>query len=282
MKSWPIFCRLLKRKKTPKKAAKVINENLEGYFCSKSVFNLSKKVLTETEIRVLGKDLGFAVTRTKINETDLRADISKFARKMRCKLFFRNEPTENFCEAPAFRVKSNWNPPKGHSAIEIFESRLETEIFSVLPGTPFDYNLSKEQWLAMRGLAEDQNVMIRPADKVSCVVVWDQVDNLAESDRQVKNNETYESSSFKDADLVKLVEKSNSIFHSLRKRKLITEEELKYFTYKYKKVTKFGKMHLLPKIHKRLVNVPVRPVISNCGTATEKSSEYLDHLYNLL
>ena len=29
--------------KTPKKAAKVITERLEGYFCSKSVFNLSKK-----------------------------------------------------------------------------------------------------------------------------------------------------------------------------------------------------------------------------------------------
>ena len=32
------------------------------------------------------------------------------------------------------------------------------------------------------------------------------------------------------ANLVKLVEKSNSIFQSLRKRKLITEEELKDFT----------------------------------------------------
>ena len=30
--------------KTPTKAAKVINERLEGYFCSKSVFNLIKKV----------------------------------------------------------------------------------------------------------------------------------------------------------------------------------------------------------------------------------------------
>ena len=60
----------------------------------------------------------------------------------------------------------------------------------------------------------------------------------------------------KDANLVKLVEKSNSIFQSLRKRKLITEEELKKdFTYKYKKAINFGKMYLLPKIHKRLVNV---------------------------
>ena len=84
MKSWSIFCCLLKQRKHLKK---LINENLEGYFCSKSVFNLSKNVLTETEIHVLEKNLGFALTRTKINETDLRADFNKFARKMRCKVF---------------------------------------------------------------------------------------------------------------------------------------------------------------------------------------------------
>ena len=36
-------------------------------------------------------------------------------------------------------------------------------------------------------------------------------------------------------------------------------------------------MYLLPKIHKRLGNVPGRPVISNCGTPTEKVSEFLDY-----
>ena len=138
----------------------------------------------------------------------------------------------------------------------------------MLPGTPLGYNLSKEEWSARRHSAEDQNVMIRSAVEGSCVVVWD--------------NETYESNNFKDADLVKLVEKSNSIFHSFRKRKVITEEELRYFTYKYKKVTKFGKMYQLPKIHKCLVNVPGSPVISNCDTATDKASEFLYHLYNLL
>ena len=35
-------------------------------------------------------------------------------------------------------------------------------------------------------------------------------------------------------------------------------------------------MYLLPKIHKRLSNVPDRPVISNSGTTTEKVSEFLD------
>ena len=34
---------------------------------------------------------------------------------------------------------------------------------------------------------------------------------------------------------------------------------------------------LLPKIHKRLYDAPGRPVLSNCGTPTEKVSEFLDN-----
>ena len=34
-------------------------------------------------------------------------------------------------------------------------------------------------------------------------------------------------------------------------------------------------MHKIPKIHKRLYDVPGRPVISNCGTPTEFLEHYL-------
>ena len=47
----------------------------------------------------------------------------------------------------------------------------------------------------MRGLAEDRNIIVKPADKGSCVVVWDRKDYIAEVDRQFKDNETYENSS---------------------------------------------------------------------------------------
>ena len=77
--------------------------------------------------------------------------------------------------------------------------------------------------------------------------------------------------------MVKLVEKSNTMFQSLRRKNLIAEKELKYFSYQYKRSTKFGKMYPLPKIHKRLDNVPGGPVISNCETPTERASEFLDH-----
>ena len=129
----------------------------------------------------------------------------------------------------------------------------------------------------MRCLAENRNIIIKLAEKGSFVVVWDQEHYIAEADRQLKDNETYKSSNLKDEDLVKLVEKSNNIFQSLRKKKFIAEEELKYFTGKYKKATNFGKMYLLRKIHKRLVNITGCPVISNCGIPTEKASKFLDH-----
>ena len=51
----------------------------------------------------------------------------------------------------------------------------------------------------------------------------------------------------------------------------------------YLDTTNLGKLYLLPKIHKRLHNVPGRPVISNCGSPTEKASDFLDfHLKPLM
>ena len=42
--------------------------------------------------------------------------------------------------------------------------------------------------------------------------------------------------------------------------------------HEYKKVTNLGKLYFLPKIYKKLFDVPGWPVISNCGTPTEKVS----------
>ena len=52
---------------------------------------------------------------------------------------------------------------------------------------------------------------------------------------------------------------------------------MKYFVYDYKNASNLGKLCFLPKFHKRLSNIPGRPVVSNCGTPTEKASEFLDY-----
>ena len=116
------------------------------------MFNFSRKVLTETKIYPLEKALRFASTPTMINESELKRDVNEFSSKMRCKLYFRNEPRKKFSE------KSSLN---GHPALELFLSKFENEVFHVFPGIPRDYNLSKEERLPMRGLAEDRNIIIK-------------------------------------------------------------------------------------------------------------------------
>ena len=64
----------------------------------------------------------------------------------------------------------------------------------------------------------------------------------------------------------------------MRSHKLISEKELKYFTYDFKKATNLGKLYFLPKIHKRLSAVLGRPVMSNCVTPTQNVSECLGYI----
>ena len=90
--------------------------------------------------------------------------------------------------------------------------------------------------------------------------MWNREDYLAEAGKQLQDVDIYEDTDFQESNLVKLKEKSNTMFQSLRKKNLITEKELKYFCYQYKNSRNFGNMYLLPKIHKRLDNVPGRPV----------------------
>ena len=60
---------------------------------------------------------------------------------------------------------------------------------------------------------------------------------------------------------------------NIRKGGDVCTDALIYFLIKD---AKFARFYLLPKIHKRLYNVPRRPVILNCGYYTENISSFSD------
>ena len=156
-------------------------------------------------------------------------------------------------------------------------SQIENELFKPIK-TPLGYsNLSKEEWEAVRTLADDSNIVIKKADKGSCVVIWDRSDYITEAESHFRNELVYKNISFKQDMLCNLVTKSNSFFKDHRRSGCIMEKELKYFSYEYKKIANLEKLYLLPKIHKRLQTVPGRPVISNCGIPAEKLLKFLDY-----
>lgn len=95
--------------------------------------------------------------------------------------------------------------------------------------------------------------------------------------------ETYEDVTFGEHGLSGVVDRNNDGFLELKRKKPITENVYQCFTYKFNKPSILGKFYLFHKIHKRLFNAPSRTVISNCGTPTEKASEFLyRHLYPIL
>ena len=64
------------------------------------------------------------------------------------------------------------------------------------------------------------------------------------------------------------------MIRKLRYRGEINHETLEYFSVNNPKL---GRFYLLPKTHKRLHNVPERPVISNSGFYTENISSFIEY-----
>ena len=108
------------------------------------------------------------------------------------------------------------------------------------------------------------------------MVVWDRDDYIQEAEKQLRDKEIYEEVS---NDPQTLIDTIHRAVEKIRKRGDLSADNIKYFMVKD---PKFARFYLLSKIHKRLENVPGRPVISNCGLYTENISAFLDfHLQPL-
>ena len=102
------------------------------------------------------------------------------------------------------------------------------------------------------------------------MIISDRPCYLKEAEKQLSGKNVYQGVQFKKQMLSNLVNTSNKFFRGPKTKVFIVKNKLKYFSYKYRKACNLVKMYLLPKIHKRLSDVPRTPVISNCGIPTEK------------
>ena len=244
-------------------------DRIEGKFVSKNVVNLSKRVLSTAEISLLSKGLKFIPTPNSINIAKIKENLEVFGRKLRLKWHFRNQ--DNFSPIDPFVEKSRFNP-KSDSMIEVYLSCLEDRIVKMAENfKPSFYNLTKEEKAALNTLRDDTSIVIKEADKGSAVVVWDREDYIKEASSQLKDKDVYEETSFEEKFL------SDQIFQTLQKMKMkeeITDKNIDYFMINNPRIARF---YLLPKIHKRLQNVPGRPVVSHVGFNTERISSFIDY-----
>ena len=244
-------------------------ERLEGKFVSSNVINLSRRNLFEDEISLLSKGLKLVPTANKIDRAKLKTELEEYGRKLRLMWYFRND--EKPFSYKKFRPKSTFNPRNKDTVTEIYLSSLEERLLDTDISSKRFNNLTKEERNALYNLRDDPTIIIKGADKGCAVVVWDRDDYLKEASKQLEDKDVYEEVQNDPSTLI------NTIMRALEKIRIrgdLSNDTLNYFLVKD---PKFARFYLLPKIHKRLHNVPGRPVISNCGFYTENISSFLEH-----
>ena len=157
---------------------------------------------------------------------------------MKLKWYYRKEPTPSFSERPSLIPKSSW---------KLFLSQLEKELFEVCKSNSGYSNFSKEERECMSLLANDRSIVIRKADKGSCVVVWDLEDYIAEACQQLNDGSVYKSVKFKDKVLQDLAEKSNGILKVLSRKLKLLKSNLSILQLNIKKLPIWGNCICFPR-----------------------------------
>ena len=151
------------------------------------------------------------------------------------------------------------------SAKDNIRSRIASTIQS---SSLTDSNLTKDERQALKRLKTDENIVILPADKGRVTVVMDKTDYYDKMDTLVNDKQTYEE--LKRDPTPSLQRKLNSKLLDLKKTDVI---DIQRYNRLRCRVPQSPKLYGLPKLHKP--NIPMRPIVSFCGSPTYELSKYL-------
>ena len=202
------------------------------------VRNISSRPLDKTETQVLSYGLKHSVTPKRIPTEAIVSSVEAVLSRQR-------ELSE--------------------SAKDNIRSRIASTIQSAsLP----DSNLTKDELQALKRLKTDENIVILPADKGRVTVVMDKTDYYDKMDALVNDKQTYQV--LKRDPTPALQRKLNSKLLDLKKTDAI---DIQRYNRLRCRVPQPPKLYGLPKLHKP--NIPMRPIVSFCGSPTYQLSKYL-------
>ena len=128
--------------------------------------NLSDKKLSKHEIQILSKGMKFTPTPERSNNQELESNIFNFHRRLRLKEFFFNKDIVN--DDSLVRNKSKFQPPKGRN--KVLEDYIETtKTIPTNSSTNNKHNISLQEREAIKTLANNDEIIIKEADKGICI-----------------------------------------------------------------------------------------------------------------
>jgi hypothetical protein len=270
-------------------------------FDAKEVVNLSSKELTEDELSILSKGLKFCPTPDSTDAGLIREDLDKLHKRLRQIAFYEDiennstldssrpvvatqpldtDPNNLLSHKPfkhrKFKLPAKGRGPPGPLNLEAMilsnERDLNSRDFS---HPPLKRNLTPGERKALDSLANDQNIVIRGADKGASIVVQDRADYLREGYKQLSDKKFYRELEVDPTEEFR--KEIQFVVEDLYQSGEIDDTVKSFLTDTSCKASRF---YLLPKIHKGINPPPGRPVVASNGSPTEKISKFVDHFLN--
>lgn len=245
---------------------------------SSNILNLSTLFQPNKMQRyLLEKGLTFIPNPVSFDGTRLRGDLHHYHRRIKLIDYFK----DNTSNAIPFTLPSNWEPP-WNAISEKIKTLIHVDIQGFNNYTPLIDKidpLTVEYRKAIRGLQNNGNIVIKPADKGSKIVIMDRQQYALEAHRQLNDTKYYKiiDNSMQDQTQKHIHNIVQKLYHD----KFISAKQRDFL---------FGsdpprnrQFYLLPKIHKDpltwtvpYVVPPGRPIVSDCNSVTYNISLYID------
>ena len=152
---------------TKNRFSSLIDECTSSLSTLDNVVNLSDKVLTDQELRILNKGLNFCPT----------PGDPEYHRLLRIQCWLNKKPNNlsgPYHDKKSLKLesKSTWNPPAGPPNLEYIIASNETGLLTTLPRRKhIATNTSRSDSKCISDLAKDTNIAIKKADKGGAVVL---------------------------------------------------------------------------------------------------------------
>ena len=240
----------------------------------------------EHQKTLLEKGLSFVPTLDiyKQQSKNLRRDVSQYHRRLKLATHFG---VENDAEIPRFHLPSYWEPDDDKLPDNLKQLiQMDRATVQNVPGHLKEKNnITTDQVRALRSLANNQDIVIKPADKGSRIVILDRQQYVFEGLRQLNNSNHYvelEAPIFEQT-----AKEVGVIITKLREKKFIDQKQERYL--RGENAPRARILYLLPKIHKDPSTwtipyeiPPARPIVSDCNSETYATAEFIEFYLNPL
>ena len=214
------------------------------------------------------------------------ADLGQFHDKIKRAVYF-GPNTDGEAQGLPFCESSGWVPPPQRLPGEIwefFEKNLEGVQVALSGAQAPRPNLLPEEIEALEALAHRNDIVIKPADKGSAVVIMDRARYVQEGLRQLTDRSFY--SKLEAPIFMESIPRIEGVVSTLLRSGFISKRQASYLAGEVRPRPR--RFYLLPKVHKprdkwsNPFMPPGRPIVSDSGSESHRVAEFIDFYLNPL